>query len=169
MSDAAYINFRRYDSLEQLGSQLITRLRNTGVTKLIIDLRDNGGGNYTLARDYLIYPIWRLPDINREGGLFVLIGRKTFSAGMVTATDFRRETEAILVGEPTGANPVGCQELGTLTLPRSGIPAHYATRRYRFSDAELPAVFPDQRIDPDWNSEQAGHDPVVEWCLSQAG
>lgn len=168
LPDAGYVNFRSYHGLEDNAAQLITRVRDTGVPRLLIDLRDNGGGDYTLARQHLIYPIWRLPDINRHGGLFVLIGRQTFSAAMVTATDFRRETEAVLVGEPTGANPVGCQELGTLVLPRSGIAAHYATRRYRFSDARSPAVFPDQHVAPDWNAEHAGRDPAVEWCLAQS-
>jgi hypothetical protein len=85
---------------------------------------------------------------------------------MVTATDFRRETEAILVGEPTGARPVGYQELGTFDLPRSGLRPHCAIRRYRFSDTDAAAVFPDQRIDPDWNTDRSGHDNAIDWCLA---
>ena len=114
---ATYANFRRYDGLEQAAGQLIAHLQDTAPARLILDLRDNGGGDYTLARRNLIYPIWQLPTISRPGGLYVLIGRNTYSAAMVTATDFRRETEAILVGEPTGARPVGYQELGTSTYP----------------------------------------------------
>jgi len=166
-TDATYANFRRYDGLDQAAGQLIAHLRDTAQVRLILDLRDNGGGDYTLARDNLVYPIWRLPAINRPGGLYVLIGRHTYSAAMVTATDFRRETEAILVGEPTGARPVGYQELGTFDLPRSGLIAHCATRRYRFSDADAAAVFPDQRIDPDWATDSSGHDAAIAWCLAQ--
>ena len=165
--DATYANFRRYDGLEQAAEQLIAHLRDTAPARLILDLRDNGGGDYTLARHNLIYPIWGLPTINRPGGLYVLIGRSTYSAAMVTATDFRRETEAILVGEPTGARPVGYQELGTFDLPKSGLRAHCAIRRYRFSDADTAAVFPDQRIDPDWNTDRSGHDTAIDWCLAQ--
>jgi hypothetical protein len=165
-SDATYANFRRYDGLEQAAGQLIAHLQDTAPARLILDLRDNGGGDYTLARHNLIYPIWQLPTISRPGGLYVLIGRNTYSAAMVTATDFRRETEAILVGEPTGARPVGCQELGTFDLPRSGLRAHCAIRRYRFSDTDAAAVFPDQRIDPDWNTDRSGHDNAIDWCLA---
>ncbi len=149
------------------GSPVVTCLTgHTAPTRLILDLRDNGGGDYTLARHNLTYPIWRLPTISRPGGLYVLIGRNTYSAAMITATDFRRETEAILVGEPTGARPVGHQELGTFDLPRSGLRAHCATRHYRFSDADTAAVFPDQRIDPDWNTDRSGHDTAIDWCLA---
>lgn len=162
-----YANFRRYDSIEQSAGQLIEHLRETTNSRLILDLRDNSGGDYTRARHYLIYPLWRLPALNRPGGLYVLIGRKTYSAAMVTATDFRRETEAVLVGEPTGARPVGYQERGTFVLPRSGLRAHCAIRRYRFSDTDLPAVFPDERIDPTWDLERSGHDAVIDWCLAQ--
>jgi hypothetical protein len=40
--------------------------------------------------------------------------------------------------------------------------------RYRFqpgSDAD--AVFPDQRIDPDWASFSAGNDAALEWILAR--
>jgi hypothetical protein len=161
-------HFRRYDGIEQAAGQLIAHLQATSSTRLILDLRDNGGGDYTLARHHLIYPIWRLPTINRPGGLYVLIGRHTYSAAMVTATDFRRETEAILVGEPTGARPVGYQELGTFVLHRLGLRAHCAIRRYRFSDTDSVAVFPDQRIDPDWNTDRSGHDSAIDWCRAHS-
>src|SRR5579875_791180 len=162
-----YANFRRSDRLQDRAARLVTQLRETKASRLILDLRDNARGNYTLARQHLIYPIWGLPAINRPGGLYVLIGRKTYSAAMVTATDFRQETEAVLVGEPTGARPVGYQESGTFALPRSGLRVHCAIRRYRFGEAGIPAVFPDQRIDPDWGQETRGHDPAIDWCLQQ--
>lgn len=165
-TDAVYANFRRYDGLEPAASRLLDHLRESGARRLILDLRDNEGGDYTLARHLLIYPLWSLPGINRPGGLYVLIGRRTFSAAMVTATDFRRETEALLVGEPTGARPTGYQESGTFVLPRSGIRAHCAIRHYRFSDADTPAVVPDRRVDPQWRSDMEVHDAAIAWCLA---
>lgn len=56
--DAAYANFRSYHDIEKTAAHLIAHLRETNPARLILDLRDNGGGNYTLARDHLIYPIW---------------------------------------------------------------------------------------------------------------
>src|SRR5207248_1305102 len=99
---------------------------------------------------------------------FVITGRTTFSAGMTNVTDFRRETEAILVGEPTGARPNGYQENHWFTLPSSKLRASCATLRYRFQPEEdTPAVFPDQRIDPQWQSFGAGKDAALAWALAQ--
>ena len=47
--------------------------------KLIIDMRQNGGGDYFQGLRHLVEPIRRLSEINRKGHLFVLIGTQTFS------------------------------------------------------------------------------------------
>jgi hypothetical protein len=87
---------------------------------------------------------------------------------MTNVTDFRRETEAILVGEPTGARPNGYQENHWFTLPSSKLRASCATLKYRFQpDQDTQAVFPDQRIDPDWLSFRAGEDAALTWILAQ--
>lgn len=76
---------------------------------------------------------------------------------MTNITDFRRETEAILVGEPTGAHPNGYQENHLFTLPHSNLRVSCLMLRYRFQPrSETDAVFPDQRIDPDWSLFSAG-------------
>ena len=70
------------------------------VKRVIVDLRLNGGGDNTTYGSLLS----ALSDatINRKGGLFVLIGRATFSAAANFAADVDRLTKAIFVGEPTG-------------------------------------------------------------------
>jgi hypothetical protein len=59
--------------------------------------------------------------VNQRGKLFVIIGRRTFSAAQNAATLFERHTEAIFVGEPTGSNPNFIGEGITLTLPYSKV------------------------------------------------
>jgi hypothetical protein len=87
---------------------------------------------------------------------------------MVNITDFRRETEAILVGEPTGARPNNYQENYWFTLPHSKLRVSCAMLKYRFQPgSQADAVFPDQRIDPDWQSFSAGKDAAVQWILSR--
>jgi C-terminal processing protease CtpA/Prc len=135
--------------------------------RLVIDMRQNGGGNYTKVRDYLIARFQFMPELNQTGRLYILIGRGTYSAAMTNATDFRRETDAILVGEPTGARPNGYQELSQFTLPHSKLQVCCSIRRYRFQDKDTPAVMPDVQIDPDWSAYKAGRDPVLEWVLAQ--
>lgn len=161
--DAVYVQFRSYDGLEANAAQLFAALAQQPAGRLIIDLRRNGGGNFWAGRQWLLVPI-ELMGL-RSGQLFVLVGRRTFSASMVNAIDFARETEAILLGEPIGARPPGYQENGWFTLPSSGLKVSAATRLYRFGPEGEPSFHPDQRIDTSHADFLAGRDPVLDWAL----
>lgn len=162
-----YADFRSYRQLEQNAKTLWAFIDANDVDRLIIDLRHNPGGNYSEGRRLLLYPAIFKPRLNRWGHLYVLTGRATFSAAMTNATDFHRETEAILVGAPTSGRPNGFQENGWFYLPNSHIGVSAAQLHYRFGDEGADAVYPDQRIDPDFASYWAGRDPVMEWVLQQ--
>ena len=166
-ANLVYVNFRRYDDVAQHARTLWAFIDAQMPTQLVIDLRQNGGGNYTLGRSHVVYEIQKRSALNQSGRLFVVIGRGTFSAAMTNATDFRRETDAILVGEPTGARPRGYQENYWLTLPHFGVRASLASQYYKFQDVDTPAVMPDQLIGPNWIDYQAGRDPVLEWIVAR--
>jgi hypothetical protein len=166
-SKTVYVDFRSYEGLETQSARLWEYIGRHLVRRLIIDMRWNQGGNYTKGREYLIYKLIFMPALNRAGHLFVITGRGAFSAGMTNITDFRRETEAILVGEPTGARPNGYQENHMFSLPLSKLRFSCSMLKYRFQpDSEADAVFPDQRIDPDWPLFSAGKDAALQWILA---
>jgi hypothetical protein len=77
--------------------------RNDG-QGLVVDLRNNGGGDNRLNWP-LIDGIKARPRINQPGRLFALVGRGTFSAAMHCAIYLERNTKCIFVGEPTGNSP----------------------------------------------------------------
>jgi hypothetical protein len=54
--------------------------------------------------------------MNREGGLLIK-GRRTFSAAGNAAVHIERQTNAILVGEPTSAKPNSLGDEVYFTLP----------------------------------------------------
>jgi hypothetical protein len=167
-SETVYTVFRSYNELDTHSARLWDFIASHAVRRLIIDMRWNQGGNYTRGREHLIYKLIFMPELNRTGHLFVITGRGAFSAGMTNITDFRRETEAILVGEPTGGRPNGYQENHMSTLPLSGLRVSASMLRYRFQpQSEADAVYPDQRIDPDWGSFKAGEDPALQWILAR--
>lgn len=163
-----YVCFRGYDSLAHHARQLMQFMDARPTDRLIVDMRQNGGGNFSLPRKYLLPALRKRKNINAKGHLFVVTGRKTFSAGMSNAADFRRLTAATLVGEPTGARPNGYQELYFITLPNSRLRVGISIRYYRFQPQDTDAVLPDQRIDPNWNSYQSDTDPIVEWIMRQS-
>jgi hypothetical protein len=167
-SKTIYVNFRSYQNLATQSALLWEFVERHPSTRLIIDMRWNQGGNFTKGREHLIYKLIFMPALNRAGHLFVITGRGAFSAGMTNITDFRRETEAILVGEPTGGRPNGYQENHLFTLPFSKLRASCSMLKYRFQpDSESDAVIPDHRIDPDWASFSAGKDAALQWILAR--
>ncbi len=105
---AAYISVDTMQDTEQKSfseftSEVVDALEEPSTKRVIVDLRRNGGGNNMLA-EKLRRSLAR-SKFNMPGGLYVLIGPRTFSAAMNFATRLERETEAIFVGEPTGGAP----------------------------------------------------------------
>ena len=166
-SQTTYANFKRYPSLKQNARDLFAAVDRNRPARLVIDLRQNGGGDFFEGREHLIEPIKKRPAINQKGRLFVVVGRATFSAAMVNAIDFRKETNAMLVGEPIGERPNSYSENDSMTLPNSRLVVSYSTRYYKFVDVDVPAVLPDERIDATWADFRAGRDAVMDWILSR--
>jgi hypothetical protein len=168
-SRTLYVSFRAYPpraEFDEFVREVFEAAERGESARLVIDLRQNGGGDFTTVRDLLL-PRLREHRLNQEGRLFVAIGRRTFSAAMTNAADFLRETNAILVGEPTGARPNGWQEGRRLTLPNSGLTVSYSVAYYEFLDEDLPAVMPHRHIDETWADFRSGTDPVLEWIESR--
>ena len=165
-SQTVYVSFRGYDSLADNARKLFQFVDSHPIERLVIDVRQNDGGDFLVGRKHMIGPVKQRPAINQKGKLFVVVGRRTFSAAMVNAIDFRKETNATLVGEPIGERPNSYSENDEMTLPNSRIVVSYSTRYYQFLDQDVPAVLPDRRIDPSWAEFQAGRDPVLDWILA---
>ncbi|HSE52942.1 MAG TPA: hypothetical protein VLB00_12195 [Gemmatimonadales bacterium] len=166
-AETVYVSFRGYQSLGENARSLFRFIDSTGARRLVIDLRQNGGGDFLEGRRHLVHPLQRHPTLNQPGRLYVIVGRRTFSAAMANAIDFKKLTKAILVGEPVGERPNSYSENDEMTLPNSEVVVSYSTRYYKFLDQDVPAFLPDVRIDPSWPDFRAGRDPVIEWILRQ--
>lgn len=164
-SQTVYCNFRRYQDIRRNAAGLLDLVKSQRPAKLVIDLRQNGGGDYTWGQKWLIDPIKGFTDINQRGHLFVLIGPYTYSAAMSNAAQFRAETAAMLVGEPIGEKPNSYQEVREMRLPNSHLVARYSVKEYKFVEGGENVIRPDQEIDREWNSYRDGRDPVLEWVL----
>ena len=162
-----YCDFRSYADLAHTSDRLWSALAKSAATRLVIDMRDNGGGNFCDGLKYLVEPIARRADLNRPGGLFVLVGPRTFSAAMSNATHFRDLTHAVLVGEPIGEKPNSYQEVDSVTLPHTGWVMRYSTRLYRFTKGGENLVRPDVQIATTWDDFRHGRDPVLARILAQ--
>jgi hypothetical protein len=82
-----------------------------------------------------------------KDGAFGIIGRETFSSGMLAAIDLRRN-QAVLVGEPTGGIPNSFGEVRVFNLPNSGWRFQVSTKAFRFADYDgRDSVAPDILVD----------------------
>lgn len=134
------------------------------IDNVIIDLRKNGGGDFFVGLT-LAWGLILCDRLDWQNGIYVLIGRKTFSAGMSNAVQFRQLLNAKLVGEPTGSNPVGYQDADTFVLPNSNWKIMHSKRFYRFQDAATQGVQPDVFLPLDWDKFKNGGDNQLEWVL----
>lgn len=168
-----YVNFRWYPrrpEFKKFSKELFDFIDagagSGAIEKIVFDMRQNGGGDYTRGRDFFVKPLKERKKITGRGRLFVLAGRVTYSAGMVNTADFRNEFKAIIVGEPTGARPVGYMEGRSFNLPNSHLSVGYSIELAKFADADTPGILPDKTIEPDWNSFAAGRDAALAWILA---
>ena len=165
--DAVFLSFKNYENLAKDTKELFRFVDSTKASRLIVDLRFNGGGDFKKGRRLLISPIQSHPLINQKGNLFVITGRRTFSAAMVNSIDFKKMTNAIIIGEPPGERPNSYSENDEMKLPNSKLVISYSTEYYKFLDEDVAAFEPDVLIDPDWESHKNGNDRVMDWIIQR--
>ena len=137
--------------------------------KLIIDLRQNRGGNYNKSRP-LIESIKKRNFLNQKGKVYVITGRTTFSAAMVTSIFLKKETQAIIVGEPSRGHPNRADNVEHLKLPNSQLWVEYTTKvkKHWLELGTLNHVPVDIEILQNFKGEyNKGKDSVLEYIFSK--
>jgi hypothetical protein len=144
-----------------------TFIDNHQASKLVIDLRWNGGGNTYLVQP-LLHRLIGCTKINQRGCLYVIIGRGTFSAAQNTATAIERETSAIFVGEPSGSRPNFIGETIPFTLPYSKASVNVADLYWQTSWPmdHRPWIAPELYTPPSFEAYSQNRDPAMEAILS---
>jgi len=168
---AVVLRYRRVDfssdgtGHETLADDLERRLSETGATRLVLDLRDNPGGELPAAAP-LVEVAQRFA-AEHPGGLRLLAGRCTFSAAALTVAELLATTDAVLVGEDVGGSPGIWADPRTVTLPRTGLVAHVARTWYPPAADDLPVrLTPDVAVPVRWSERVAGTDPALAAALA---
>lgn len=163
-SKTLYCNWRTYEDLGDRAGKMFAFIDEHPVDRLVIDMRQNGGGDFYKGRRHMVEPVRKRPAIDRPGHLFVIVGPITYSAALANAIDFRDKTRAMLVGEPIGEKPNSWSENDEFVLPNSHITVSYSTKYYEFAPGEQ-VITPERVIVPTWEEFRTGRDPVLEWIL----
>jgi hypothetical protein len=126
---------------------------------LVVDLRNNGGGDNRLNWP-LIDGIRARPRINQPGRLFALVGRGTFSAAMHCAVYLERHTQCIFAGEPTGNSPNHFGDALDYELPHTKLTVRVSSLWWQESlpyDSR-PAITPRHLVEYTGTDYARGHD-----------
>nr|MBA4125023.1 hypothetical protein [Acidobacteriota bacterium] len=106
--------------------------------------------------------------INRRGKLFVIIGRRTFSAAQNASTFFERYTNAMFVGEPTGASPNFVGEEDPFVLPYSKIAANVSHLYWQSAFPQDGRIWiaPQIYLPPTFEAYRTNRDAALEAILN---
>ncbi len=162
----------RYSQVQDVSSDEVNELSRLGarrdVDRIIVDLRQNpGGNNFT-------YPsvLSALTDdaIDRPGRLVVLTDRVTFSAASNFATEVEQSTSALFAGEPMGGGLNFWNDVDFIALPDLLVPMRVAvsTRYWEKSTQGDPrlTIEPDLLLPVRAADYFAGLDPLLEAVLA---
>jgi hypothetical protein len=131
------------------------------VKRVVVDLRQNGGGDSSVIAPLKSGLASRLKKIGR---VYVLIGPMTFSSAILNAEDLRGSVHATLVGEPTGGSPNGYGEVRTFTLPNSKLVVRYTTKY--FSLGKSNSLKPDLAAPRNLADDLAGRDTALSAAIA---
>lgn len=162
-----YIKFESYPSFEEMekfGELVLNFINENKLRQIVIDLRNNSGGDFFVGT-FLAYYLNLADSIDWKSGVYVLTDKVTFSAATSNASQFRQILNAKIIGEPTGSNPTGYQDMGQFTLPNSGMIVTFSKRLFRFQDKITQGIQPDVLIKYDWKSYSKGIDNMMEWVI----
>lgn len=129
------VSSRPDQPITQFVRELRREVRRSGAKNLIIDVRRNQGGN-----TYSYTPLLRAViehSVQPGKKVFLVTGRRTYSAAQNFATEVERLADAVIVGEPSGGRP-GKQagDAARYRLPKSGIEVGLPTTTWSLASAE---------------------------------
>jgi hypothetical protein len=153
-----------------LVDSLFSDIARTHADALVIDLRNNQGGDGSLAQA-LVHSIIRTPHINQRGHVYVITGRATFSAAVILAAALEKETNATFVGEPTGAPANHYGEPSRIELPRTKLRLSYSRLYWQNGDPRdrRPWIAPSIPVALTFDDWRANRDAAFETILALRG
>ncbi|WP_372649981.1 S41 family peptidase [Draconibacterium sp.] len=168
-TDGLYIHFESYPTFEemmQIGEEMVGYIFQNNIHELVIDSRNNGGGDLYVG--LVLANALNLADpVDWKSGVYVLADKVTFSAATSNTALFRELLNAKIVGEPTGSNPTGFQDMDTFELPNSKLIICYSKRLFRIQEEFSEGVQPDIPLQYKWESFSRGEDNMLQWVIEK--
>ena len=155
--------------MEDFAAQVTKDLRAGDYSRILLDLRNNGGGS-----DGVIWPLLDYLRLAMDGGceLVGLIGEATFSSALINAVEIQ-EMGGVLAGEPAGGSVCHFGAVKTFQLPNSKVRGQVSSKYLDLNtllDAAagrgVVALEPDTLVYQTLEDTLAGKDTLVDWLLA---
>ena len=158
-------------SFAEFNNEMMNMLEQEAPDKIIIDLRNNSGGNSEILNPFT-KRLQRYMKSNSDVKVYILVGRNTFSSGMFAIYRIKEAVpKAIAVGEPTGGALDCYGEVRTFYLPNSQLPVSYSTKYFEFSKSfsykndGVGTFLPDVKLQPTIEDIEKGNDVVLNYVF----
>lgn len=191
--ETAILTIKSFDSSlikEQYGQDfnraidsVFTQLQTHPVKKLLLDLRDNQGGDFETGRYLLAYLLTKparyltggaeakliKPRAHHfTGSLYVLINGGSFSNTAIVSACLAQAKRASFIGEESGGNQYMISGNPTdVVLPHTGLQAYISTTNFRISTAPNKGhgIMPEEPVATSLQEVLTGKDLTRKWAL----
>lgn len=142
-------------------------IEKNDVERLVLDVRLNGGGN-NYKNKPVVTGIVESKKINQPGKLFVIIGRRTFSACQNLVNELHNYTNAVFVGEPTAENINFYGDTRRVDLPKSKLPVFlsFAWWQDKPQWENDDWLAPQLAVEMSFADYKNNKDPMLETCFN---
>lgn len=160
----------RSEAIPAFYKKVFDFIEKNDVERLVLDVRLNGGGN-NYKNKPVVTGILENKKINLPGKLFVIIGRRTFSACQNLVNELHNYTNAIFVGEPTSENINFYGDTRRVDLPKSKLPVFlsFAWWQDKPQWENDDWLAPQLAVDMSFADYKNNKDPMLETCINFSG
>ena len=154
------------DSLRAFVHRAIAAADSADANRIVLDLRLNGGGNAYFNRQILLPLIKSRYDTRDK--LFVITGRRTWSAAQMLVTELQKYSNATFVGEPSASKGNHYGDSYRIVLPNSKVTFRVSTLWHQYLDSrdKREIIEPALPVQLTFADYAAGRDPILAAALS---
>lgn len=152
----------RGERLADFFARALAAADSTGAERFVLDLRLNGGGNGYYNRT-IVRALVR-SRFDERGRLFVITGRRTFSAAQMLISDLEEWTNPIFVGEPSASRGNAYGDSRRLVLPNNRVTVRVSSLWWQYWDTRdtRPWIAPEIAAPLTLGAYASGRDPALE-------
>jgi hypothetical protein len=157
----------RGEGLDAFFARALAAADSAGAGRFVLDLRHNGGGDGDLNRA-IVRALLR-SRFDQRGRLFVITGRRTFSAAQMLICDLEKWTSPVFVGEPSASRDNHYGDSERLVLPHLRVALRVSTLWWQWDPRRTrPWIAVDLPAPLKVDAYRGGRDPALEAIAATA-